>query len=833
MSYFYPSLALEPTLRPLCLSEADIKKANGSVVKNVDGTISVYMPTGPVILTKTCCEFLNSSYTFDLDDQKCRWAEKKDFCELNNTFKIGLNPKGNDGNIFAVGENESCNLNITFDYVFKIKCDALSDTINGVTTPSKDTEAINTITSQIITTTSQITQLNNTITATQIAIAETPYSINCTRTITFTPLPVSTKSLAPFTKTGFGTPNVPKTTISGGFLPFAFPKYPPNSSSSNYCLSESGLAQWAIILGVDRYDRFLAGDATSYTCDDVDAIVAANNVILTNNLTNPKSPQPVLITSCDVAFGTKTNLISDLNRLNTELSQLITLLTDLNTQLDALNQANLNEVSACKTVIDVFESLDVSLLIETIETGTTETILELPLLTSIGTGGLYNYLSTNENSGFYVCGDPSTVQTDLSGCTPLTIESYLNGTTTVDNAFSCENIVGDLLDGLFKESGLSNSVADKTIFNNSLKNDAFSSQWLTYNNTITDPDVLSQIKNKKIKISFKINNSCSNFCILLDDIELNKVCSLVKQNNIFVSQSPGFEMERIRDNKKSWVSNTTLVNRDFSISNLSGTSIIRTTDYDVNDERLVINTKEIDLDISLASAIETNVWCFINDNLGLLTGVTNCDPCLTGCCGDNLIDFDELLTQPLSAVTTEEDFQYFLTSELIDVKSRQTLSGYPTLRALYDRYLNSLGYCGVNSLAFDYLKMEEFSKLVGTYWVDLVEQVVPATTIWGSVKVYSNTIFDQQKFKYRSYSSLFCENPFDGETVPNQINGTSGLSQSVNVITTSINNNDLGKAKTSTCNTISIAQMNQGSEFIGKITIIRGKRTNDTFYQKS
>jgi hypothetical protein len=26
-------------------------------------------------------------------------------------------------------------------------------------------------------------------------------------------------------------------------------------------------------------------------------------------------------------------------------------------------------------------------------------------------------------------------------------------------------------------------------------------------------------------------------------------------------------------------------------------------------------------------------------------------------------------------------------TELIDVKSRQTLSGYPTLKALYDRYL--------------------------------------------------------------------------------------------------------------------------------------------------
>jgi hypothetical protein len=49
---------------------------------------------------------------------------------------------------------------------------------------------------------------------------------------------------------------------------------------------------------------------------------------------------------------------------------------------------------------------------------------------------------------------------------------------------------------------------------------------------------------------------------------------------------------------------------------------IRQTNYDVNDERLVINTKEIDLDISIASAIETDVWSYIVDNPCLLTGNT-------------------------------------------------------------------------------------------------------------------------------------------------------------------------------------------------------------------
>jgi hypothetical protein len=72
-------------------------------------------------------------------------------------------------------------------------------------------------------------------------------------------------------------------------------------------------------------------------------------------------------------------------------------------------------------------------------------------------------------------------------------------------------------------------------------------------------------------------------------------------------------------------------------------------------------------------------------------------------------------------------------TELIDVKSRQTLSGYPTLKALYDRYLNSENYCLTTSSKFDYLTVNEFAGLIGDYWVDIVEQVMPATTIWGRV----------------------------------------------------------------------------------------------------
>jgi hypothetical protein len=48
---------------------------------------------------------------------------------------------------------------------------------------------------------------------------------------------------------------------------------------------------------------------------------------------------------------------------------------------------------------------------------------------------------------------------------------------------------------------------------------------------------------------------------------------------------------------------------------------------------------------------------------------------------------------------------------------------------------------------------------IGDYWLDLLEQVVPATTIWegcdNSGKIYRNTIFDQNKFTYKKYSLNF------------------------------------------------------------------------------
>ncbi len=134
----------------------------------------------------------------------------------------------------------------------------------------------------------------------------------------------------------------------------------------------------------------------------------------------------------------------------------------------------------------------------------------------------------------------------------------------------------------------------------------------------------------------------------------------------------------------------------------------------------------------------------------------------------NPLDF---LDKHPSEVNVKSDMDKMIVSNLIDAKSRQTIGGYPLLWAFYELYLNASN-CG-NDLTgrYDYNNLFEFTDLIGDYWLDVLEQVIPATTIMdgcqNSGKVYRNNIFDQPKFNYKKYSlNYFFENT-DG-----LINGT-------------------------------------------------------------
>jgi hypothetical protein len=56
---------------------------------------------------------------------------------------------------------------------------------------------------------------------------------------------------------------------------------------------------------------------------------------------------------------------------------------------------------------------------------------------------------------------------------------------------------------------------------------------------------------------------------------------------------------------------------------------------------------------------------------------------------------------------------------------------------------------GIQNDGFTYGKMIEYINGIGDYWIRLVEQFVPATTIWNTGTRIENSIFHRQKFVYR------------------------------------------------------------------------------------
>jgi len=91
---------------------------------------------------------------------------------------------------------------------------------------------------------------------------------------------------------------------------------------------------------------------------------------------------------------------------------------------------------------------------------------------------------------------------------------------------------------------------------------------------------------------------------------------------------------------------------------------------------------------------------------------------------------------------------------LINVRDRQfntdgKTSGYPTLQSIWWLYLNSGSAINVPNDNFNYQTMIKYVEGLGDYWIRLVEQMIPATTIWNGGYKYENSIFHRQKFVWK------------------------------------------------------------------------------------
>ena len=432
----------------------------------------------------------------------------------------------------------------------------------------------------------------------------------------------------------------------------------------------------------------------------------------------------------------------------------------------------------------------------------TETVFK-----SIGAGNAYNYIInlSGNPSGIYFCGSEKIDKKD---------KKYYPANSNISTF--CDSTKQVIFNNLLDESGLSTFTPsiDSTIL------DGISSEWLHFHTDITDSKIIDLITNKSINISLEISGTVADTYILLDNINISRNCTHVSKNEIFVTQSPGFKLTKTIDNKKSWDLNTSPEERTFGIKNINNSFNSRETDYNVKNGLEVINTKEIDLAINIAKGIETDVWTYVSNNPCILNG-TGTTSCYVTTSGDTSINLNKLMTQSLSAVTTVENFEKYIESELIDAKNRKIISYYPTLRLLYDRYKNSNNYCNTNSNAFEYSDLIKFQSLIGGYWSDLIEQVIPATTIWNSTKTYNNTAFDTQKFQYKP-NTLFYGTP---ESTPEVLSPCTGITEDVSIITSVIISGSTNISKflapitKNKYTNAYLIQYNSGSEFIGSVNV--------------
>ena len=202
----------------------------------------------------------------------------------------------------------------------------------------------------------------------------------------------------------------------------------------------------------------------------------------------------------------------------------------------------------------------------------------------------------------------------------------------------------------------------------------------------------------------------------------------------------GFKLLKVVDNNKSWLSSD---NR-LRVSTQGDYNAY----YYVDNEKLVLNVKNIDLFLNPAQGLIYDVWVQSREYDYPIpeSGLTAYYPVPGG--------VDSTYINPQPKKKTFFEFTQTFWHNMINCRNRQTITdgktgGYPTLQSLWWNYLLQYENIDINNNNYTYQKLIDYSLNVNPNWLKLVEQMIPATTIWqGGIK-YENSILHRQKFVYR------------------------------------------------------------------------------------
>jgi hypothetical protein len=208
----------------------------------------------------------------------------------------------------------------------------------------------------------------------------------------------------------------------------------------------------------------------------------------------------------------------------------------------------------------------------------------------------------------------------------------------------------------------------------------------------------------------------------------------------FPYMTEGFKLTQVVDNNKSWLEDDNKIrvstNADYNAY------------YYVDNEKLVLNVKNVDLFLNPGQGLVYDVWDqsrrydYPIPESGLTVGY----PVPGG--------VDWTFVKPEPKKKTFFEFSQTFWENMINVRNRQYITdgktgGYPTLQSIWWKYIESEQTVGIPNNQYTYQKLIDYVNGIGPYWMKLAEQMVPATTIWNTGVRMENSVLHKQKFVYR------------------------------------------------------------------------------------
>ena len=208
----------------------------------------------------------------------------------------------------------------------------------------------------------------------------------------------------------------------------------------------------------------------------------------------------------------------------------------------------------------------------------------------------------------------------------------------------------------------------------------------------------------------------------------------------FPYMTEGFKLEKVVDNNKSWLSDDDKIR----VSTQGDYNAY----YFVDNEKLVLNVKNVDIFLNPAQGLLYDVWTqsrqydYPIPESGLTVGY----PVPGG------VDWTYVNPEPKKKTFFE--FSQTFWENMINTRNRQYITdgktgGYPTLQSIFWKYIESEQTVGLPNNKYTYQKLIDYVNGIGPYWTKLVEQMIPATTIWNGGVRLENSILNKQKFVYR------------------------------------------------------------------------------------